>query len=279
MSSNAAHDDPYEILQISRFASADEIKKAYRKLALKYHPDKCNGEGDMFKKVCEAYQILKDRATLPTVDNLSNDVFRMVRDFFAAYVSVSPPTCSKRVLTLSLEVTLDDLYEHRIKKIKIKVNRWDPLLSVFVSRANVLYLSLLNFESSYVYKDQGDEYFDERGNLCKGDVMVKLVIKEDSRIKQDHILFRYDLYMEEDMSLCEYYRGLDRRVMFFDSLIHVFVETGPKKDLFMHVERSKGLPYVDECTKEEKRGDLYIYFRLSLPKDSPPDKILKEYFK
>lgn len=52
--------DPYEILGVSRDASAEEIKKAYRKLAHKYHPDKGGGDEEKFKEVNGAYQILSD---------------------------------------------------------------------------------------------------------------------------------------------------------------------------------------------------------------------------
>lgn len=53
--------DYYEVLGVSKSASADEIKKAYRKLAVKYHPDKEGGSEDKFKEVNEAYEILKDQ--------------------------------------------------------------------------------------------------------------------------------------------------------------------------------------------------------------------------
>ena len=55
--------DYYEILEVGRDASGAEIKKAYRKLALKYHPDKNQGDSEAeekFKLINEAYGALRD---------------------------------------------------------------------------------------------------------------------------------------------------------------------------------------------------------------------------
>lgn len=52
--------DYYEILGVSKDASADEIKKAFRKIAVKYHPDKEGGDEAKFKEANEAYEVLKD---------------------------------------------------------------------------------------------------------------------------------------------------------------------------------------------------------------------------
>lgn len=54
--------DYYDILGIKKSASEDEIKKAYRKQALKYHPDKNKSPGaeDKFKEIAEAYDVLSD---------------------------------------------------------------------------------------------------------------------------------------------------------------------------------------------------------------------------
>jgi DnaJ family protein A protein 2 len=52
--------DLYAILNVEKGASAADIKKAYRKLALKHHPDKCEDSGDRFKDINSAYEILSD---------------------------------------------------------------------------------------------------------------------------------------------------------------------------------------------------------------------------
>lgn len=55
--------DYYEILEVAKSATAEEIKKAYRKVALKYHPDRNQGDKaaeDKFKEAAEAYEVLSD---------------------------------------------------------------------------------------------------------------------------------------------------------------------------------------------------------------------------
>ncbi len=54
-----AKDDYYEILGISKSASADEIKKAFRRAAVEHHPDR-GGDEAKFKEINEAYEVLKD---------------------------------------------------------------------------------------------------------------------------------------------------------------------------------------------------------------------------
>jgi curved DNA-binding protein len=67
--------DYYQILGVSRSASADEIRAAYRKLALKYHPDRNPGNKqaeDKFKEMNEAYQVLSDPQKRARYDQLGS---------------------------------------------------------------------------------------------------------------------------------------------------------------------------------------------------------------
>lgn len=71
--------DFYEVLGVPKTATADEIKKAYRKLAFKYHPDKNPGDKaaeEMFKKITAAYDVLGDENKRRQYDNGSFNPFQ-----------------------------------------------------------------------------------------------------------------------------------------------------------------------------------------------------------
>ena len=72
----------YEVLGVNESSSADEIKKAYRKLAMEHHPDK-GGDEEKFKKISEAYDTLGDDTKRIQYDNQrKNPIGSMFEDFF-----------------------------------------------------------------------------------------------------------------------------------------------------------------------------------------------------
>ncbi len=88
--------DYYEVLGVSRSASEEEIKKAYRQLALKFHPDRNPGNKeaeDKFKEAAEAYEVLSDAEKRRRYDQMGHDGLRgtnyrdftNVNDVFSAF--------------------------------------------------------------------------------------------------------------------------------------------------------------------------------------------------
>lgn len=101
--------DYYKILGIKKDATADQIKKAYRKLALKFHPDRNQGDKaseDKFKEIAEAYEVLSDAQKRKEFDNIRN------------FGSSSKRTAYKS--------TYNDDFEPSYKNFYKKTNRDDP---------------------------------------------------------------------------------------------------------------------------------------------------------
>ena len=97
----AAKRDYYEVLQVSRTSTEDEIKRSYRKLAMKYHPDRNPGDAQaevLFKECAEAYEVLSDSSKRQRYDQYGHagmqgqahdysgmdvgDIFSMFNDIF-----------------------------------------------------------------------------------------------------------------------------------------------------------------------------------------------------
>lgn len=64
--------DYYEVLGVGKDASADEIKKAFRRLAVQHHPDKEGGNETKFKEINEAYEVLKDTSKRQRYDQFGH---------------------------------------------------------------------------------------------------------------------------------------------------------------------------------------------------------------
>jgi len=124
--------DYYEVLGVGRQASADQVKRAYRKLALKYHPD--NYKGDKaeaerkFKELAEAYEVLSDPDKRRRYDQFGHeglrglgmhdfsrmgfgDIFSMFEDIFAGFGFAHGVPRSSRGLDLetAVEISLEQV--------------------------------------------------------------------------------------------------------------------------------------------------------------------------
>ncbi|XP_044518829.1 dnaJ homolog subfamily A member 4 isoform X3 [Gracilinanus agilis] len=125
----------YDILGVKPSAAQEEIKKAYRKLALKYHPDKNPDEGEKFKLISQAYEVLSDVKKREIYDqggeqaikeggttsgNFSSpmDIFDM---FFGGGGRMTRERRGKNVVH-QLSVSLEDIYNGVTRKLALQKN-------------------------------------------------------------------------------------------------------------------------------------------------------------
>lgn len=143
--------DYYEILGVSRNANDEEIKKVYRKLAVKYHPDKNPGNKEAeekFKEINEAYEVLSDKEKRARYDQFGHagvgssaasdgggfyggthvnmdDIFSHFEDIFGSSFGFNTGTKSRRTqrgeaIKINVKLTLEEIATDVTKKIKIK---------------------------------------------------------------------------------------------------------------------------------------------------------------
>lgn len=128
--------DYYKILEVDRSASQEDIKKSYRKLAIKYHPDKNNGDKESeekFKEVSEAYDILSNEEKKSQYDRFGSvggansdggspfnmdDIFSQFSDIFGGRRSSGPQQRRGSDLRVKVNVTLNDIIFGTTKKVK-----------------------------------------------------------------------------------------------------------------------------------------------------------------
>src|SRR6187402_2402862 len=114
--------DFYEILGISKGADAAEIKKAYRKSALKYHPDKNPGDKEAeekFKLAAEAYEVLSDPAKKAKYDQYGHQAFDGSGGFGGGRGG-GPRRVKGSNLRIKVKLTLEEIANGVEKKVKVK---------------------------------------------------------------------------------------------------------------------------------------------------------------
>lgn len=128
----------YEILGIERSASENEVKKAYRKLSLKWHPDRPTGDQDKFKELTGAYEVLSDQKKRESYDKfgseglqgdgmMNSDIFSHIfgggfGGGFGGPQRSSEPRKTKDI-TFNLKVNLEDFFNGRVKKLAVTITR------------------------------------------------------------------------------------------------------------------------------------------------------------
>lgn len=248
-------DSSYKILECSNTDTIEDVKKKYRILALKYHPDRYKGSSEKFIKINNAYN------NIISTELKKNNICDTARQYlFYIYLMVKPKN-----IFLNIEVCMEDIYKGRIKKVNYKqyINKKQT--------NNTVYIDLHNFQKTYVFDDFGDE---NPVTKNKGDLYITCnVISNDSNIKLKKISHSYDIIHSITINLYEYIYGLNDKY-------HLF---GEKIDLIDHIPnihgltkefKNRGLPFYD-INDHIKRGSLIIEMKLTL-QDSIMSNKLRE---
>lgn len=130
----------YDLLGVSPGCSPADLKKAYRKLALKYHPDKNPNDGEKFKQISQAYEVLSDPDKKRIYDQGGEQAlkeggvgpagFSSPMDLFDMFFGASPfggPRARRRErrgkdVVHQLAVTLEELYKGSVRKLALQKN-------------------------------------------------------------------------------------------------------------------------------------------------------------
>ncbi|MEE9512434.1 MAG: J domain-containing protein [Anaerolineales bacterium] len=287
--------DYYQVLGVDRSASSDEIKRVYRKLALKFHPDKNpddNQAEERFKEINEAYEVLGDSTKRAKYDQLGSsyrswertgsktgsydwsewmsggqeggvrvdigdigDVFGDFSDFFSAIFGGMG--------------TQKQGYRTQGRRQGRDINQpvTITLGEVNTGTTRVLTINGKNIEvtippgarTGTKVRVSG---LGEVGAQKSGDLFLLINVEPDTRFKRK----KDDLYTQVEVDLYNAVLGGEVEVPTLSGNIVLTIPSGSQPDQSFRL-KGRGLPNL---RNKDKRGDLYVRLDITLPRDLNP---------
>lgn len=268
--------DFYKLLEIDKSASAADIKKAYRKLARKFHPDlnpKNKDAEKKFKEINEANEVLSDPEKRKKYDEHGNDwkhaeEFQQAKnqqkqqqrstsqqfsgedlsDIFGSMFGGSQGQSRQtkfrgQDLNAELKLNLSDVYKTHQQTLT-------------VNGKNIRLTFPAGIENGQVIKVAGHGSLGVNGGP-NGDLYITFSIKNDSKFKRDG----KNLYVDEELDLYTAILGGDVLIDTFNGKVKLKItpetQSGTKVKL-----KGKGFPVYK---KENEFGDLFITYQVKLP--------------
>ncbi|GAY59163.1 hypothetical protein CUMW_192470 [Citrus unshiu] len=236
----------YEILGVSKNASAEDLKKAYKKAAIKNHPDK-GGDPEKFKELAQAYEVLSDPEKREIYDQYGEDALKEGMgggagahdpfDIFSSFFGGSPfgggSSRGRRQrrgedVVHPLKVSLEDLYLGTSKKLSLSRNP----------------------------------------DTVTGDIVFVLQQKEHPKFKRKG----EDLFYEHTLSLTEALCGFQFALTHLDGR-QLLIKSNPgevvKPDSYKAINE-EGMPLYQ---RPFMKGKLYIHFTVEFPDSLTPDQV------
>lgn len=291
--------DYYKVLGVSKTAGTDEIKKAYRQLARKYHPDKNSGDKDAetkFKEISEAYSVLSDPEKRRKYDNLGSSWNNFQQrggrhdDFdWSQWTSGAgrQSTGSSFGDIFGNKGNFSEFFEkifssgfagkQGFQKSPKKGKDFETSVDLTLEEAFKGTSRMINLNGEKIeikfkpgvadgqdMKITGKGYPGLNGGT-NGDLIIKIGIKKHKRVERSG----NDLTVEVTIDFFKAMLGGKTKINTFGGMLQLNIppETQPGKVLKLS---GQGMPHYSD---NSKRGDLYIRVNVELPKKLTSEEI------
>jgi curved DNA-binding protein len=272
--------DYYSILGLSKSASTDEIKKAYRSMAMKHHPDR-GGDESKFKQINEAYEILSDPEKKQMVDmgvdpkaqqqgpggfqqgpfefHFGSGNFEDVFSQFGFGFGGRRSQKRNRSINITVEISLEDVLTGKEINAEISVpNGSTRTITINVPPG-------IDNGQQVRYRGLGDNSIP---GVPPGDLLVDIRVKADRRFRREG----QNIVVEKNISVWDAMLGTSLKIETLDKKnLEIVIPPGTQSGTVMSC-RGEGLPVINYGA----RGNLLIKINVVIPKklsESQKEKI------
>jgi len=296
-------EDYYKILGVNKGASDAEIKKAYRKLAMKYHPDHTKGDKsaeEKFKKISEAYAVLSDKDKRQEYDTFGSEGFRQrfsqedifrgfdFGDIFREFGFGGADFSGSQGGARRFNFGQGSPYNFGGRQQQARVKGSDLVYELPLTLREVA--TGASKTVSFQHQGRGENLTVKipqglitgkqvrlagKGNPSPyggppGDLYIKSNVLDDRMFSAQE----YDLYLNQALKLSEAILGITISVPTIDGKqLSLKIPAGTKHGTKMRLS-GHGLPHM----QDGKKGDLYVRIQVKIPKNltQKQKKIVKE---
>jgi DnaJ-class molecular chaperone len=278
--------DYYSTLGVDRNATDDDIKKAYRKLAMKHHPDR-GGDEATFKKISEAYDILSDPQKKQIVDlggdpknqggggygnsfnqgpfefHFGGGVPPGMEDIFGRFGFGSgfgrQPMKKNKTLNINVDITLEDVLTGKDINAEITIPGSGKRKMI-----NIAIPAGIEHGQQIRYEGMGD---DAVKDIRPGDLIVNVNVRPHSRFRREHT----DIILEKSVPVWDAIIGSTLDIETLDGkVLTINIPQGTKHGTVLSC-RGEGLPIM----RSRNRGNLLIMIKVDMPKNLSESQLEK----
>lgn len=268
----AAKSDYYDLLGVSRNASVDEIKKAYRKQALEWHPDRHQGADKeaaekRFKEINEAYQVLSDPQKRQAYDQFGHQAFSpggagRQGSPFSGFGGFGPFTYTYTSTSESPFGNMDfgdpfDIFEQFFGSASpfrhSRIPRYSLTIEFMEAMKGTEKEVVVNGKKRKIKIPAG---VDDGTRIQFDDFILSINVKPSDVYERDG----RDLYVTEVIPISMAVLGGEIEVPTIDGDVKLKIRPGTQPDTMIRL-RERGVPGL----RSQKRGDQYVRIRVAVP--------------